>query len=188
MIPLFILAIEDDDDREFMAQLYLHYNRLMYSTVIKIIHDPTTTEDLVQNVLVRLIDKLQDLRLKDRDHLINYVIATCRNHALNYIRDSGKHTVTYLDDGNCSAGTDSSRDHIEELIINHDRIELLSKVFEKLDNRTRFLLESYYVLEQPLTEIAEELGIKPASVRMALTRARNSAKQAMEKYDVESLV
>lgn len=188
MIPLFILAIEDEDDREFMAQLYLHYNRLMYSTIIKIIHDPTTTEDLVQNVLLKLINKVQDLRLKDRDHLINYVIATCRNHALNYLRDSGKHTITYLDDANHCATTNNSRDHIEEIIINHDRIEQLSKVLEELDNRTRTLLESYYVLEQPLAEIADELGIKPASVRMALTRARNSAKQAMEKYDAGRLV
>ena len=34
MIPLYILAIEDDDDREFMASLYRKYERILYSTVI----------------------------------------------------------------------------------------------------------------------------------------------------------
>ena len=30
MIPFVILAIEDDDDREFMKAFFLQYERLMY--------------------------------------------------------------------------------------------------------------------------------------------------------------
>lgn len=39
MIPCCILIIEDENDRTFMAELYLQYNRLMYSVIYKIIHD-----------------------------------------------------------------------------------------------------------------------------------------------------
>lgn len=185
MIPVFILAIEDENDREFMTELYLHYNRLMYSTIIKIVHDPSTTEDLLQNVLLKFIDKIQDLRTKDRDHLINYVIAACRNHALNYLRDHGRHEIVYLDGINDLAEPSRQDSRIEEIIINQERFDLLAKVWGQLDEHNRILLESYYVLEKSMPEIADELGIKPASVRMALSRARSAARKAMEKCDVE---
>ena len=51
----------------------------------------------------------------------------------------------------------------------------LISAWHKLDDRSRFLLEKYYFLEMSCTEIAEELGTKPGSVRMALSRARKSA-------------
>ena len=55
MIPYCILIIEGENDRAFVAELYLQYNRLMYSEIYKIIHDPWATEDLVQTILEKLI-------------------------------------------------------------------------------------------------------------------------------------
>ena len=68
-----------------------------------------------------------------------------------------------------------SRDEIEALLIQKDRMNRLISAWHKLDDRSRFLLEKYYFLEMSCTEIAEELGTKPGSVRMALSRARKSA-------------
>ena len=45
MIPMIIMAIEDEDDRSFMANLYVDYQRLIF-----------------QSTLPKLIDKLADLR------------------------------------------------------------------------------------------------------------------------------
>lgn len=39
MIPICILAIEDEDDRAFMENLYMSYQRLMYSTIRNIVRD-----------------------------------------------------------------------------------------------------------------------------------------------------
>lgn len=33
MIPMIIMAIEDEDDRSFMANLYVDYQRLMYKVI-----------------------------------------------------------------------------------------------------------------------------------------------------------
>lgn len=56
--PVCIMAIEDDDDREFMQKLYVDYHRLMYSQITKITKDPWAADDVMQTTLVRLIDKL----------------------------------------------------------------------------------------------------------------------------------
>ena len=46
--------------------------------------------------------------------------------------------------------------------------------------RTRYLLEGHYILNLPAAEMARELNVKPASLRMALTRARKTAYQLLQ--------
>ena len=139
----------------------------------------------MQNVLLKFIDRVQELRAKDRNHLISYIIAACRNHALNYLRDHGRYEIIYLDSIDDFAESARLDSRIEEIVISQERFDLLAKIWDELDEYNRRLLESYYILEKSMPEIAEELGIKPASVRMALTRARSAARKAMEKYDME---
>ena len=66
MIPFCILAIENDDDREFMAELFLRYQRLLYNEIYEILKNPWNTEDVLQATLVKLIDKISELRKNPR--------------------------------------------------------------------------------------------------------------------------
>jgi len=59
-------------------------------------------------------------------------------------------------------------------------LEALSRIWTQLDERTRYLLEGYYILDLSAAEMARELNIKPASLRMALTRARKTAYQLLQ--------
>ena len=88
MIPYCILVIEDDDDRAFMEQLFVDYHRLMYHEIFKLVHDQWAAEDVMQSTLVRLIDKIPELRIKDRDHLVNYIITVSYTHLDVYKRQS----------------------------------------------------------------------------------------------------
>lgn len=53
---------------------------------------------------------------------------------------------------------------------------------------TRWLLEARYILDYSDGELARELGVKPDSVRMALTRARRKARRLMESQHNEQNV
>ena len=180
MIPYCILIIEDDNDRDFMSTLYLSYNRLMYREIFKIVNDPWVTEDLMQEVLIKLIDRVKELRAKDRQHLINYVITVSKNKARNYVRDSNRNKEISFDDQVDYSAPYLGRDEIEFHLIQKDRLKKLISAWHKLDERSRFLLEKYYFLEMSCTEIAKELGTKPGSVRMALSRARKSAYELLK--------
>lgn len=48
------------------------------------------------------------------------------------------------------------------------------------------ILEGYYILEKPMSELGKELGIKTDSVRMTLARARRKAYELLEKELEES--
>lgn len=56
------------------------------------------------------------------------------------------------------------------------------------DENTRWLLEARYILDYSDGELARELGVKPDSVRMALTRARRKARRLMESQHNEQNV
>ena len=180
MIPYCILVIEDDDDREFMEELFFHYKKLMYHEIYKIAKNEWDAEDIMQSTLLKLIDKISLLRSLERNQRINYIISSCKNTAQNYIRDHSRSEESpyehYLNIFN------ENDDHLIEFrLIKDEEQDSLARIWPKLSERDRRLLEDYYILERPMEELGPELNIKPASVRMALTRARKSAYALLKK-------
>ncbi len=72
------------------------------------------------------------------------------------------------------------RRQMEEYMISKDEIDELVRRWPKLDDRSKMLLEGKYILGK------SELSIKPASVRMALTRARQCAYQLLAEEQTPS--
>ena len=180
MIPLCILAIESESDREFMTALYLNYNQLMQRQILKIVRDEIAVEDLFQDVLEKLVDRVSDLRNLPVTHLIKYVTVACKNHSYNYLRR--KRALSWIPLENLAEVADPNQDRaqMELSVITSDSLSKLSKIWPKLDERSQYLLESYYFAEMTPQEIGKTLGIKPESVRMALTRARKTAYRLIE--------
>ena len=180
MIPMIILAIENEDDREFMAQLYQDHERAMYAEVMKYISDPWVREDIVQDSLEGLINNLDTLRNKPR--LINYIATTVRNKAKNYYRAKSKASFSSLDDEESTLRrTMASEDDVEEQIFRKDQLAKLSEIWPQLSESSQELLERKYILGQKDAEIAEAIHVKPASVRMKMTRARQEALALLKK-------
>lgn len=180
MIPQCILTIENDDDRQFMENLFLEYHRLMYASIRELIQDPWAVDDLLQGTLEKLIDKIDELRTKDRTLLVNYIITACKNRAKNYIRDSSRKKEYAFDEVMDHEPIDNGRHSLEMRFVKEAEIEALMKIWPDLDKRSQYVLQARYILELSYEEMAREMGIKPASVRMALTRARKNAYRLIE--------
>lgn len=173
MIPICILAIEDDSDREYMTWLFLQYQKLMYSTIQKITQDQWTADDVLQSSLEKLINKIALLRTLDRNRLVNYIITTCKNTAITEVQSKAKHTVLNFDD--CHDRSPEDDFSMDARLIQKENIEALEHIWPQLDERSRYLLEARYILGKRAKDIAADLNVSPESVRMALTRARRSA-------------
>jgi len=175
MFPLVISAIEDTETRSFMEQLYLKYNKLMYSQVYKLTRDSYEVEEIVQESLVHLIEKADFLQTLPRDRLVNYLISTARYTAYAFFRKKRKIEVVSIDEDE-TAWYDSIafREGLDEFIIQKLEGEQLYQVWSHLKERDQLLLNMKYVLDQSNEAIAEALGVKPESVRMLLTRAKRN--------------
>lgn len=135
--------------------------------------------------LLRLIDHLDTLRRLEPEGLAGYIAAACRHTAYNAVRDSSRHPWLPLDGG---PEVPDERQEVEDRVLRRLELDALAQVWPRLDENTRWLLEARYILDYSDGELARELGVKPDSVRMALTRARRKARRLMESQHNEQNV
>ena len=62
MLPLFISAIENDDDRQFVADIYTRYQPALYRKAQKVLHDNDRAEEAVHEAMLRVIRYLDRVR------------------------------------------------------------------------------------------------------------------------------
>jgi len=181
MIPYYILAIENESDREYMTRLFFQYQKLMYSTIQKVTNDHWLIDDIFQTSFERLINKIDVLKGLDRDRLVNYLIVTCRNTAYNICRSYSTHIAEDIDEYSSVLSESDTRECLDDYLIRKDRMIYLRRIWPKLDQRSQYLLEAKYMLGMPDADIADVLKIKETSVRMALSRARKNAYELIRK-------
>ena len=79
-----IMAIEDDDDREFVEKIFDRYEKNMYFTAYDILRNRADAEDCVQDTFVKIIDKLDCFKkAHEEGNLAKLVALVCRNTALD---------------------------------------------------------------------------------------------------------
>lgn len=144
--------------------------------------DKWATEDAVQTTLLRLIDRIDVVRQLDESKLPGYIAAACRHTAYNVLRHNRRHPQVPLED----VPEASSAPDMDELLSRRVELNALARVWPRLDEDTRWLLEARYILDYSDSELAREMGVKPTSVRMALTRARKKAR-AMLRPELEKM-
>lgn len=174
MLPLIIMAIEDEDDKAFMTWLYLQYRRLIYSEVRKIVGNTDEAEDLLQSVVEKLIEKLPLLRGMEQSRLVNYIISTAKNTAYNSLRGKERE-ILWGDQEGLADPAPMPEDHL----LAQEDLYRLARVWIGLDEKTQYLLSAKYILKKSGKEIASDLNMPPNNVRMALVRAKRKARQAM---------
>ena len=187
-VPFAILAIEDDDDRQFMTEFYLKYRRLMYSEATKILLGQCDAEDVVQASLLKLIERTSRLRAMEERQRVNYMITTVKHTAISALRELRRGKVTSIEDEDwdwISGLQLHSGAAMEEIVFRKENVGQLKAVWDMLDKRSQYLLQARYFLELSQEEIAAELHIQPDSVRMLMSRARKKVRELLsEKYDM----
>lgn len=182
MLPAIITEMENVSDREFMADLYENYHRLMYRTAAKWAEGRDEQDEAVQDALVRLIAKVSLLRELDRPRLASYIVRTVRNTALTRLegRNRERQWTIGTDIDTIITEADDSRPP-EDLLLRDELREDFRQVWAGLPERDKLLLESRYILHESSDELAQRLGCRADSVRMALTRARRTVMKELER-------
>lgn len=176
MIAWIMASVSEPDDQAFMIELYQRYDRLMFSTTRKYIDDPHIREEVVQDTLVALIQNISTLRTMGQCQLGVYVRVAVRNRAITYLRArkrAQEHFVS-LDEQN-GEHLSSDGPTLDELVLRGETVERLEELWDVLPPEDHLLLEGRYILGYSDQELAAQLGCKPDSIRMKLTRARRRA-------------
>ncbi len=180
MIPIILTATTSaTDDQQYVIWIYQEFETLMYSIVRKYHSNPTIQEDIVQECVLKLIEKVPLLRSFNRYMLASYIAATVRNASINELRKAEPLPLQEPEFNGHSHDQNVENDIIHVLI----QREKVSLMWENLSQEDRILLEGRYLLGYSDEEISEILKCKPSSVRMKMTRARRNAVGTLKRLE-----
>jgi RNA polymerase sigma-70 factor (ECF subfamily) len=186
MLTLITSAVADPDDRDYMLWLYHEFYRLMFAEARKYFDTQEDCEDAVQEGLLKLCKNSAKLRGKPRSALAAYIVSTIRNTSITILnkRKRTEQREISLDSGQMDIVA-SDEPPLHEVMAQFDEYAQLNRIWKKLSEDDRFLLEGKYILQVSDADLAESLGCKPDSIRMKLSRARKNALHLLHQLEKE---
>ena len=179
-----VYSMEDQpSDREFMDQMYMEFERLMFFTARQYTSKAEIAEDIVQESLVRLYEKVRTMKPMKHVVLAAYIRATVRNTAINVLRKMNRER-DYAADAETDAFAQADQEWVLTTMMDLSGYRvLLSKIWPRLPEDDRVLLEGKYILGYSDQELAEEIGCQANSIRVKLTRARRRALAILQEQE-----
>lgn len=182
MLPI-ILAINNEDDRNFVGTIYDQYGKKIYKVAYKILNNSEDAEDCLHDVIKIIIDRLDAFRAADEDQLIKLLVSSTRNAAIDmYRKNKAKHIneidrKPFIDDE-----TGDDRVNIEEfpdgglfadsLLINKESRMRITGMIEELGPIYRDVLFLRYQYSMKNQDIAKILQISESAVKVRYLRAK----------------
>jgi RNA polymerase sigma-70 factor (ECF subfamily) len=174
-------------DQEFMDGVYTQYSRTMYHIAKKYTSDLTIAEDIVQDVILKLISKIPTLRRLGSPALNSYIVISVKNTSIDMLRqretDIGYIDMESFDEEETEVQNGTLNP--EDMLLLSERVSALKTIWTKLSEKDRDILTGRYIMGLNDQELAGMLCCKPSGVRMLLTRARRRALTKMKEvgYD-----
>ncbi|MGM9603306.1 MAG: RNA polymerase sigma factor [Faecousia sp.] len=182
-LPLMILAIENDDDRAFITQIYLKYRKLMYAVAIDIVRDSHIADDMVASAITEMIEGIDTLRRINCSRMRSYIASIVRNNSIDYVRKRDRQgKYVFIPDDEELINQIPADGAVDDRILQTVEIEILRKSVSMLHLRERTLLQMKYVDDKDDKAIARTLNIGQDSVRAYLSRARRALSTVLYRW------
>ncbi len=144
VVPLALMSIASEDDREYMVALYLKYSRRLFAYALKITRNRQVAEDAVHDAFVSLISNVSELRQMEGGRLEGYVFVTVKNAAFMIVRKERTMARAEYE----AAAPDNTSDEKFFIISADNRLEMKKKERELADER-----EKVEILKNPCTSL-----------------------------------
>jgi len=183
-VPILMLIMMSDSDREFLQELYYQHRNIMYHVARKhFVDKPEELEEAISITLERMCRYVKKLREVPSNKIQAYVVLmvenVCRNQIRQIIKEREQRTALF-NDSNLYNTNNVSVDTYETLFDYADTKTLLAS-FQGLSKREQDLIWMRHVERMDYVEIADELHMSIGAIRTALSRAKNRLKEIARK-------
>ena len=172
----------------FVEGLYQRHRALLYRFAKGRGRDEAEADDIVSETLLRLFRNAETLLPLPEPRLVDYVVKTVQSVAGDHDRRrrSYDRRFTCLDEEMSlpQPEADPELAYLEREG-KRDSVRRLYEALSELSEADRLLLVGKYFDCASDEALARQLGVKTASVRMKLTRARSRAKRILERKEAE---
>ena len=162
--------------------IFAAHRRSLLWTVMRIVRDPQTAEDLAQETYLRARKAVESGRV---EHLEGFLHQTARNLALDHLRRRKTRAgaeVEGLGDG-LLAGVSADIPSIEQALIEKQNFSAFQKALSALPKRAQAVLVLSRVEEWSNARIAEHLDVSERTVFNDLKLAMAHCRDALARLD-----
>lgn len=170
-----------------VQSIYERHKGIMYKIAREHVREPADADDAVSNALLRLFRNAAKVRQLSGRALVTYIADTVRSAAVDGERRHRTEQRLFVSADTDDYGPAETAPSVEEAYAAQERAETrlrhLREALDELPEPDRALLIGKYLDGESDAMLASRLGVKPASVRMKLTRARDRARRIIERKE-----
>ncbi|GAB3822900.1 RNA polymerase sigma factor [Pontibacter rugosus] len=151
-------------------QLVNRHKNKVYTTILLIVKDSFTAEDLMQDAFIKAIHTMKGGRYNEEGKFSSWICRIAHNLAIDHFRKEKRSPMITLDDSSSVFNTISfSEDSVEQQQIKEDTHTRLRELIQTLPQTQREVLMMRHYAEMSFQEIADATGV---SINTALGRMR----------------
>lgn len=173
MLDIVLSAIENEEDRDFVAEIFQKYEKKLYIKAMSITKNKQDSEDCVLEVLIKIIDKLELFKSLDEKGQLLYLLRTCENISIDKYREN-KYKIEHehSTDEMFDAGMYEEENQLD-IIISQENCRNIIKAIESMEPQHRDILYFRCVENMEYEDIAELLNIPLQQAYVRFYRAKN---------------
>lgn len=160
------------DASEF-KKIFLPCHRQMYAAAWRLTGNQQEAEDLVQDAMMRLWTKREDLKKPDNAHA--FAVITLRNLFYDQRR---KKQLQMNDEEPADYQMRTERDASDELA-SRQEASMAMKIIDHLPDKQRLIITLHDLDNLSYEEIEAQTGLNAVNIRVALSRARKAVRDKM---------
>ena len=175
MLFLLIQSIPDPVIRNRLMSLYQNRYDWLIKKAQGYVQDPAVSEDIIQDVFLRLIQKSDKWTTLNDDQLLAYVVQMTKNKAVDYLRFNKKEFAD-LEEVEAVVSEDFV-DKIMDRIETEEIYQILGKALLSLSSKEQTIILQKFIFEESNEQIAERVNMKPNSIPVTVTRIKKKLTQ-----------
>lgn len=165
-------------------KLYNAYAPVLYKRLLRLLKNPESVEEILQEVFLKIWKRRADIEPDKGFKTFIYRMAD--NMAIDLFRKIGRDKALQLE---LWASSISFYLHIEEKILNKEKVRILHEAINCLPPKRKAILIYCKLEDKSYQEVAEQMGISVSTVSNQLVAAMKDIRQYLVKnYSEEVLV
>lgn len=171
-----------EGDKEAVFELINRNWAWLKGLVLGIVHDTEDTDDVLQDICVQVISKIDTLR--EPELFVRWLATLARREALQYIRRKRKRPVSIDEDIIDRQEDEKSSGQFENIELKEQHQQILDAI-KFLPNKYRQVLIMQYTSGLTYAQIAEILDIPITTLQIRLVRARRMVSNQINKNKIK---
>lgn len=165
LVSLYIVGNES----AFELLVNRHKNKV-FTTILLIVKDTDTAEDLLQDTFIKAIHTMKSGRYNEEGKFSSWICRIAHNLAIDFFRKEKRSPMINIEDSSNIFNTLSfSEESIESIQIKEETHERLRELIQQLPEAQKEVLIMRHYADMSFQEIAETTGV---SINTALGRMR----------------